>query len=165
MSSDNGLNNLSSADRIINTTAKSSTPTGANNKRILIVDDEEDIAWCFKIALECAGFIVDIFNDPIKSLSAHKAGVYDLLLLDIRMPRMNGFELYDKIKEIDDKVNVCFITAFEEYYDEFKKWFPHAEKSEWFIRKPIGIEALIRKVESRLELQLKHNIDQTDIYL
>jgi hypothetical protein len=50
-------------------------------------------------------------------------------------------------------------------YDEFKNRFPHAEKSEWFIRKPVGIEALIRKVESRSELQLKHNIDQTDIYL
>ena len=165
MSSDNGLINLSSADRIISTAAKSCTPTGANNKRIIIVDDEEGIAWCFKIALECARFIVDIFNDPIKSLSAHKVGVYDLLLLDIRMPHMNSFELYNKIKEIDDKVNVCFITAFDEYYDEFKNRFPHAEKSEWVIRKPIGIEALIRKVESRSELQLKHNIDQTDIYL
>jgi PleD family two-component response regulator len=84
MSSDNGLNNPSSADTIISSTAKSFTSTGANNKRILIVDDEEDIAWCFKIGLECAGFVVDIFNDPIKSLSAHKAGVYDLLLLDIK---------------------------------------------------------------------------------
>jgi two-component system catabolic regulation response regulator CreB/two-component system response regulator ChvI len=150
MSSDNGLNNPSSADTRISTTAKSSTPTGANNKRILIVDDEEDIAYCFKIALECAGFIVDTFNDPIKSFSAYKAGVYDLLLLDIKMPRMSGFELYDKIKEIDDKANVCFITAFEEYYDEIKKRFPHFEKTEWFIRKPIGIEALVRTVKSRL---------------
>jgi DNA-binding response OmpR family regulator len=150
MSSDNGLNNLSSVDTIISGTAKSFTPTGANNKRILIVDDEEDIAWCFKIGLECAGFVVDIFNDPMKSLSAYKAGVYDLLLLDIRMPRMSGFELYDKIKKIDDNVNVCFITAFEEYYDEFKKRFPYSEKPDWFIRKPIGIELLIRKVKSRL---------------
>ena len=149
MSSDNGLNNPSSADTIISSTAKSFTATGANNKRILIVDDEEDIAWCFKIGLECAGFVVDIFNDPMKSLSAYKAGVYDLLLLDVRMPRMNGFELYDKIKEIDDKVDVCFITAFEEYYDEIKKRFPY-EKTEWYIRKPIGIEALIRKVKARL---------------
>jgi len=151
MSSDNGLNNPSSADTIISSTAKSFTPTGAsNNKRILIVDDEEDIAWCFKIALECAGFIVDIFNDPIKSLSSYKAGAYDLLLLDIKIPQMNGFELYDKIKGIDDKVDICFITAFEEYYDEIKKRFPHSEKTEWFIRKPIGIEVLIRKVKSRL---------------
>ena len=150
MSSDNGLNNPSSADTIISSTAKSFTPTGANNKRILIVDDEEDIAWCFKIGLECAGFVVDIFNDPIKALSAYKAGVYDLLLLDIRMPRMSGFELYDKIKEIDDNVNVCFITAFEEYYDEFKKRFPHSEKLDWFIRKPIGMDDLIRSVKSHL---------------
>lgn len=144
------MNNPSGADTIIGTTTKSSSSSGTRNKRILIVDDEEDIAYCFKIALECAGFIVDIFNDPIKSLSSYKAGAYDLLLLDIKMPQMNGFELYDKIKEIDDKVDVCFITAFEEYYDEIKKRFPHSEKTEWFIRKPIGIEALIRKVKSRL---------------
>ena len=144
MSSDNGLNNPLSADTIINTIAI------ADNKRILIVDDEEDIAWSFKITLECAGFVVDTSNDPLKSLSAYKAGAYDLLLLDIRMPRMSGFELFDKIKEIDDKVNVCFITAFEEYYDEFKKRFSDSEKTEWLIRKPIGIEALVSKVKSRL---------------
>jgi DNA-binding response OmpR family regulator len=151
MSSDNGLNNPSSADTIISGTAKSFTPTGAtNNKRILIVDDEEDIAWCFKIGLECAGFVVDIFNDPMKSLINYKAGIYDIILLDIRMPQMSGFELYDRIKEIDNKPNVCFITAFEEYYDEFKKRFPHSEKTDWFIRKPIGIDDLIRTVKSRL---------------
>jgi two-component system OmpR family response regulator len=143
MSSDNGLNNPLSADTIINTTAI------ADNKRILIVDDE-DIAWSFKITLECAGFVVDTSNDPLKSLSAYKAGAYDLLLLDIRMQRMSGFELYDKIKEIDDNVNVCFITAFEEYYDEFKKRFPYSEKPDWFIRKPIGMDDLIRSVKSHL---------------
>ena len=150
MSSDNGLNNPSSTETITKTTARSSTPSGVNNKRILIVDDEEDIAWCFKISLECAGFIVDVFNDPMKSLSAYRAGAYDLLLLDIRMPRMSGFELYDKIKKIDDRANVCFVTAYEEYYDEIKKRFPHSEKTEWFIRKPIGIEELVKKVKSRL---------------
>ena len=150
MSSDNGLNNPSSAETITNTTASSPTPSDVNNKRILIVDDEEDIAWCFKISLECAGFIVDVFNDPMKSLSAYRAGAYDLLLLDIRMPRMSGFELYDKIKKIDDRANVCFVTAYEEYYDEIKKRFPHSEKTEWFIRKPIGIEELVKKVKSRL---------------
>ncbi|MGH9950768.1 MAG: response regulator [Nitrososphaeraceae archaeon] len=124
--------------------------TDTNSKRIFIVDDEVDIANTFKLALECAGFIVDVFNDPMKSLSTYKAGAYDLLLLDIRMPRMSGFELYDKIKEIDDKVNVCFVTAYEEYYEEIKKRFPHSEKIEWFIRKPIGIEELVKKVKSRL---------------
>ena len=150
MSSDNRINNPSSADTTINSTVKSLLPTGVNNKRIFIVDDDEDIAWCFKIALECAGFSVDIFSDPMKSLSAYRAGAYDLLLLDIKMPRMSGFELYDKIKKIDDKANVCFINANEEYYDEIKKRFPHSEKTEWFIRKPIGIKDLVRKVKSRL---------------
>src|ERR671919_1662767 len=122
-------------------------------KMILIVDDEVDIANTFKLALEYAGFIVDVFNDPVKSLSAYKAGAYDLLLLDIRMPRMSGFELYDKIKEIDDKVNVCFVTAYEEYYEEIKKRFPHSDKTKWFIRKPIGVEELISRV-IKIKLQL-----------
>jgi DNA-binding response OmpR family regulator len=121
-----------------------------NSKRVLIVDDEVDIANTFKLALECAGFIADVFDDPVKSLSAYKAGAYDLLLLDIRMPQMSGFELYDKIKEIDDNVNVCFVTAYEEYYDEIKKRFPHSEKIELLIRKPIGIEELVKKVKLRL---------------
>jgi two-component system, OmpR family, response regulator ChvI len=124
--------------------------TDTNGKRILIVDDEVDIANTFKLALECAGFIADVFNDPVKSLSVYKAGAYDLLLLDIKMPRMSGFELYDKIREIDDKVNVCFVTAYEDYYDEIKKRFPHSEKIEWLIRKPIGIEEFVKKVKSRL---------------
>jgi two-component SAPR family response regulator len=72
------------------------------------------------------------------------------LLLDIKMPQMNGFELYDKIKHIDDKVKVCFVTAIEEYYDEFKKLFPYLEEKECFIRKPVGVEDLIRKVKSQL---------------
>jgi CheY-like chemotaxis protein len=122
-----------------------------NDKRVLIVDDEVDIANTFRLALECAGFIVDVFDDPVESLSAYKAGAYDLLLLDMRMPQMSGFELYDKIKEIDDKVNVCFITAYEEYYDEIKKRFPHSEKIELLIRKPIGIEELVKgKIKVKL---------------
>jgi CheY-like chemotaxis protein len=121
----------------------------ATNKKILIVDDEQDIARFFKVALERAGFIVNVFNDPLESLSNYKAGEYDLLLLDIKMPQMNGFELYDRIKQIDDKVRVCFITAFEEYYDEFKKLFPYLEK-ECFIRKPVGVQELIRNVKSQL---------------
>jgi CheY-like chemotaxis protein len=146
--SDFGLNNPSSRDRVIR--AAKSSHINTSNKRILIVDDEADIARFFKLALEHAGFIVDLFNDPIKSLSNYKAGTYDLLLLDIRMSQMSGFELYDKIKEIDNDANVCFITAYEEYNDEFKKRFPHSDKTEWFIRKPIGVEELISRVKSRL---------------
>src|SRR5918996_1173403 len=128
--SDFGLNNPPSTVRVIR--AAKSSHINTSNKRILIVD---------------------VFNDPIKSLSNYKAGTYDLLLLDIRMPQMSGFELYDKIKAIDDNVNVCFVTAFEEYYDEFRKRFPHSEKTERFIRKPIGVEELISRV-IKIKLQL-----------
>jgi CheY-like chemotaxis protein len=134
--------------------AAASIPKSASitnsNKRILIVDDDEDIARLFKVTLERAGFTVDVYNDPLESLSNYKTGVYDLLLLDIRMPQMSGFELYNKIKEIDGKVKVCFITAFEEYYDEFKKLFPHLNELEYYIRKPIRMEDLIRIVKSHL---------------
>jgi two-component SAPR family response regulator len=71
----------------------------------------------------------------------HKIGSKRVLSLDqIRMLQKSGFELYDKIKEIDEKVNVCFITAFEEYYDEFKKRFSLSEKTERFIKKPVEVE-------------------------
>jgi CheY-like chemotaxis protein len=121
-----------------------------NNEHILLVDDEEDIAQLFKKVLERAGFIVDTYNDPLQSLSNYRAGMYDLLLLDIKMPEMNGFELYEKIRQIDDKTKVCFMTAFEEYYDEFRKIFPDLKDKECFIRKPIGMNDLIKSVKSHL---------------
>jgi CheY-like chemotaxis protein len=121
-----------------------------NNEHILLVDDEEDIAKLFKIALERAGFIVDMYNDPLQSLSNYRAGIYNLLLLDIKMPEMNGFELYKRIRQIDDKSKVCFMTAFEEYYDEFRKIFPDLKNNECFIRKPISMNDLIKSVKSHL---------------
>src|SRR5919108_4490469 len=73
-------------------------------RRILVVDDEPDIASIFKISLEYNGFEVDAYNDPILALSNFKAGLYALLLLDVRMPGMTGFELYKEIMKIDNKV-------------------------------------------------------------
>jgi CheY-like chemotaxis protein len=152
-SSSLGHNNPSFTDRIISNTAtaaKSSTSVDTSNKRILIVDDEVDITLFFKITLEQAGFIVDTYNDPLRSLSNYRAGKYDLLLLDIRMPHMNGFELYGKIRQIDDKTKICFMTAYEEYYNEFKRIFPDLQEGECFIRKPIGMDDLIKTVKSHL---------------
>jgi CheY-like chemotaxis protein len=143
-------NSSSFTDKISSTTAtaKSSTHVETSNKKVLIVDDEEDIANFFKLALEHVGFVVDKYNDPLKSLSNFRAGIYDLLLLDIRMPQMSGFELYNKIRKIDDSAKVCFITAFEEYYDEFKRTFSDLHEEECFIRKPISMNDLIRTVKS-----------------
>jgi len=87
--------------------------------RILIVDDETDINLLFKIVLEDRGFKVDTFDDPIAALENYRDGLYDLLILDIKMPRMHGFELYRNIREIDNKVKVCFLTASEMYYEMF----------------------------------------------
>ena len=73
------------------------TMNSDKKKRISLVDDEHDIALAFKISLENNGFTVDAFNDPEEALSNFKAGLYDLLLIDIKMPKMNGFELYREI--------------------------------------------------------------------
>ncbi|MFL6432782.1 MAG: response regulator [Nitrososphaeraceae archaeon] len=77
-----------------------------SQNRIMIVDDEHDIARLFAVSLERSGFVVDVFNDPLSALSNYKAGLYDLLFLYIRMPKMNGFELNQKIKDMDDKAKV-----------------------------------------------------------
>ena len=80
----------------------------------MIVDDEQDITTIFKIGLEKNEFIVDTFNDPLEALSNFRPRMYDLLILDIRMPGINGFQLYQKIRDLDNKVKVCFLTAFED---------------------------------------------------
>ena len=129
-------------------------------KRILIVDDDHDIALFYKMALERVGFSVDVFSDPLKSFSSYRTGVYDLLLLDVRMPQMSGFELYSKIKGIDDTVKVCFITAFEDYHNEFKKLFPHLDESECYIKKPVTMQDLIRIVKSMVECDKSRNSNQ-----
>ena len=71
--------------------------------------------------LQMNGFEVDAFNDPLLALSNFKPNVYGLALLDIRMPKMNGFELCNQIKDIDNKIEACFITAFEDYREERRK--------------------------------------------
>ena len=114
--------------------------------RILLVDDERDINTVVKKGLERVGFKVRAFNNPLDALSNFEAGSYDVALLDIRMPSMNGFELYKKLREIDSKIKVCFITAFEMYEEEFKKLFPSYEVR-CFIKKPIKLTDLIVEIE------------------
>ncbi|MFL6361758.1 MAG: response regulator [Nitrososphaeraceae archaeon] len=122
-----------------------------SQNRIMIVDDEHDIARLFAVSLERSGFVVDVFNDPLSALSDYKAGLYDLLLLDIRMPSMSGLELYQKIKNIDDKAKVCFITAYEESQNDLKKLFPNLEEVDCFVRKPIEMHNLVKIVKSRVK--------------
>jgi two-component system response regulator ChvI len=121
-----------------------------NLRKILIVDDEPDITSAFDMILEMNGFEVDTYNDPLLALSNFKPNSYGLALLDIRMPKMNGFELYRKIKDIDKKIEICLITAFEDYHQEFKESFPELEDAKYFIRKPKAVEDLVKHVATIL---------------
>jgi DNA-binding response OmpR family regulator len=89
-------------------------------KKILLVDDEPDVTIAFKLALEDAGFIVDTYQDPSVALSKFKPNSHGLVILDIRMPRMNGFKLHKEMRKIDPQVMICLITAGEMYYDEVR---------------------------------------------
>ena len=118
------------------------------------MDDEPDITLTLGKELEQGGYEVDIFNDPLVALSNFRADTYQLLILDIKMPNMTGFELYRKIRDIDSKAKVCFITAFETYYEKFKQEFFPLEEIKGFIRKPIEIEDLIKFVDQVTESNL-----------
>ena len=117
---------------------------------ILLIDDELDITLTIKSILEDAGFKVDSFNDPLLVLNNYKANFYDLIIIDILMPKMNGFELYVKIREKDPKVKICFLTASEFYYEKFRKEYSSQLvkilDKEFFIQKPIKNEELIKYV-------------------
>jgi len=100
--------------------------------------------------LEMNGFEVEAYTSPISALSNFRPNEFGLLILDIRMPVMNGFELFKKIKEIDNRVQACFITAYEDYREEFKESFPMLDEAKYFIRKPKAIEDLVNHVATIL---------------
>jgi two-component system, OmpR family, response regulator ChvI len=125
------------------------TMNSGKKKRILLVDDEHDITFSLRIGLENNGFVVDTFNDPQEALSNFKAGLYDLLLIDVKMPDMNGFELYREIEKIDNKPKICFITAFEVYYKSLRELFP-TTKVDCYIKKPITTDDLVQRIKSEL---------------
>jgi two-component system, OmpR family, response regulator ChvI len=123
------------------------------NTRILLVDDEYDIALTFKIGLEDSGFVVDSFTDPSSALLNFKTNSYDLLLLDVKMPKIDGFELCRQMKKIDDKVKVCFMTAFDVRKSDLKvdpTIFNNNNNSKQIIQKPISIDDLVKQVKAEL---------------
>ncbi|HEY6659210.1 MAG TPA: response regulator [Nitrososphaeraceae archaeon] len=110
----------------------------------MIVDDEPDIGLVLKMVLENNGYIVDYYYNPIIALDEFKSNVYDLLVLDIRMPYMNGFQLYRELRKMDMNLNICLITAEEMDYHKKRKFSPVYN----FIKKPIGNEDLIRTINN-----------------
>ena len=123
----------------------------SNNKgkEILLVDDEPDVTYTIKNILEDNEYNVDSFNDPILALNYYKVNFYALVILDIKMPKMDGFELYNKIREKDPKVKICFLTASEMYYEKFRKVRSEIGRiigEDSFIQKPIKNEDLMKKL-------------------
>jgi CheY-like chemotaxis protein len=120
--------------------------------KVMVVDDEKDILRIIKRDLEASNntFTVDIFSSSEQALQAfegHPSDYYDLILTDIRMPKMNGFELYRRIKEKNPAVKIAFITAFEINKEEFNKVLPSIDVKD-FIIKPISMPDLIIKLKS-----------------
>ena len=124
-----------------------------DNNRILVVDDEPDLTQVSALALEYHGFKVDSFNDPQEALSKFEPGLYDMVILDIKMPKMDGFELYHEIKKKDNNAKVCFLTASELYYEEFRKKEYYALDRNMFIRKPIENEELVKEINKMIKRQ------------
>jgi DNA-binding response OmpR family regulator len=129
--------------------------------KILLVDDEPDLTMTFKAILQGVGFAVDIYENPLVALSNFRPHYYDLVILDIKMPEMNGFELYSEMLKIDSQVKVCFVTAGEMYNDNVRK---NEEEqyceldTERFIQKPISNGDLIRRINRIMMLGQSLNI-------
>lgn len=123
--------------------------------RIMVVDDEKDILRIIKRDLEVTNeFQVETFSSGIDALNAfktHDLGYYDAIITDIRMPKMNGFELYRQVKELSPNTKIAFITAFEINKDEFNKVLPSIEVKD-FIIKPIDMDDLIFKIKSMISI-------------
>jgi DNA-binding response OmpR family regulator len=100
--------------------------------------------------LEYHGFKVDSFNDPQEALSKFEPGLYDLVILDIKMPKMDGFELHHEIKKKDNDSKVCFLTASELYYEEFRKKGYSALDRNLFLRKLIENEELVKEINKMI---------------
>ncbi len=117
----------------------------SSDKKILLVDDDKDIALSFNLGLQHNEFLVDVFTNPIEALAKFKPGYYNMALLDLRMPEMDGIELFKKIREKDKKIKICFLTAYDWDNEKVK------ELSESFIKKPISIDGLVKIVKTEIE--------------
>jgi CheY-like chemotaxis protein len=120
------------------------------SKAILIVDDDPDMTSIFSLGLQDEGFEVYAYNDPLDALSNFRPNFYDLLLVDINMPKMNGIDLSRQILELDSNVKICFITAGEANIEVLRELYPTRDIG-CYISKPVTIDQLVRRVKSELE--------------
>ncbi|HEU4443603.1 MAG TPA: response regulator [Nitrososphaeraceae archaeon] len=133
------------------------TTTGEKKTKakILVVDDDPEITESFGLVLKDSGLYQFVkHTDPNVVLSDLKPGDYDLVLLDIKMPDVDSFELHDKIKRINSNLKVCFIGTYdnEESYKALRNEFPLLE-ADCFMSKEVTIKDLIRRINTQLESQ------------
>ena len=131
---------------------KDSSTNTAINAPIMLVDDEPDINAAFSVVLKRRGYDVDTFENPLIALEKLKPGFYGLIILDVKMPQMDGFQLYREIKKVDKKAKICFLTASELYYENFRKEKFTSLDKELFIIKPISNAELLKKIEFILKV-------------
>ena len=118
-------------------------------KRVLIIDDDKDINNLFKIYLEKnGGYQIDAYTDPVNALYYFKKGLYDLVLLDLKMPQIDGITMYQQLKKIDNNTSICLITADIAHLEQLKEKIPNIEK--YVIYKPILLKNLKDKIDSLL---------------
>ncbi|HEX2408307.1 MAG TPA: response regulator [Nitrososphaeraceae archaeon] len=117
-----------------------------SKRKILIIDDDPDINNLFKLFLEYDGYKVNAYMDPLDALYAFRKNTFDLVLLDLKMPKMSGMLLYHKLRNLDPNLLFCFITADKEYIKHLKKSIGEIEKI--VIYKPILLRDLRSKVNS-----------------
>jgi DNA-binding NtrC family response regulator len=120
-------------------------------KNVLFIDDDKDVTFTIKTILDETGlFQVNTFNDPNLALKRFKPNFYALVLIDIRMPKMGGFELYEQLKKIDPDIKVCFLTASEMYHQEAREVEHCALNEDLFLQKPISNEDLVREIDKKI---------------
>jgi DNA-binding response OmpR family regulator len=124
--------------------------TVAQKNRVLLVDDEPDVVYLVKRGLERNGFEVDAYTDPILALQNFKSDSYCLLLLDIKMPEIDGIELFSRIEKDDNNVKVCFFSASESLISNFKDKFRGSPDRFLFISKPISIPEITIRIKQFL---------------
>ena len=125
--------------------------------KILIIDDDKDITNLFSIFLEYNGYIVDAYTNPIEAFNNFRKNSHDLIVLDLKMPKMDGMTIYRKIKGIDDKVIVCFTTADISYIEDLRKGIIDIDKI--VLYKPILLKDLKNKIESLLLLSRQEELN------
>ena len=122
--------------------------TSKSKAKILIIDDNKDITDLFSIFLESNGYIVNVYTNPVEAFNNFSKNSHDLIVLDLKMPKMDGMTLYHRIKEIDDKVIICFTTADINYIQQLQKGITDIEKI--VLYKPVLLKDLKNKIESLL---------------